>query len=88
MNTRIEFRCSKEEREKVRERANREGLSVKDYFLKHTIYKRGRSVLKAEEKASVCRIRTCLNKISEGIDESGNTQKILAECEWLCQSLK
>ncbi len=88
MNTRIEFRCTEEEREKVREKAKREGLSVREYLLKHTIYKRGRSGLKAEEKASVCKIRTCLNKISDGIDEKENIQGILEECERLCQSLK
>ncbi len=88
MNTRIEFRCTEEEREKVREKAKREGLSVGECLLKHTIYKCGKSGLKAEEKASVCKIRTCLNKISDGIDEKENIQGILEECERLCQSLK
>lgn len=88
MNTRIEFRCTEEEREKVREKAKREGLSVGKCLLKHTIYKCGKSGLKAEEKASVCKIRTCLNKISDGIDEKENIQGILEECERLCQSLK
>ncbi len=89
MSTRIEFRCSKEERAKVEKEANKEGLSTKDYFLNHTIYSRKRKRrIKTEERACVCRIRTCLNMISEGINEKENTKKILEECRSLCQSLK
>lgn len=88
MSTKIEFRCSLEERKMVEEKAKREGLSVGQFLLKHSIYKCGRSGLKAEEKTSLCRMKTYLNKISDEIEEKENTQKVLEECKKLCQSLK
>lgn len=88
MSARIEFRCSVEERSKVEERAGREGLSTGQFLLNHSIYKRGRRRLKAEERACLCKMRTYLNKISDGVDEIENTQKVLEECGKICQFLK
>lgn len=86
--TKIEFRCTKEERKKIEEKASKAGLCTGKYLMKNTIYKRSRSGLSAAEKACICRIGTCLNQIKDGISSEANTQKIFKECELLCQSLK
>lgn len=88
MSTRIEFRCSLEERRKIEAGARKKGQTVGKYLLDQSIYRRGRSSLKTEEKICLCRMRTYLNGIEDGINEEENIQKILEECRGLCQSLK
>lgn len=84
----IEFRCEEKEREKVYAQADKQGLSVKDYMLNSTIYRRGRSGLNTREKAAMCRIKTSLNKIDSNIEVERETAKIIEECKELCQYSK
>ena len=42
-DTKIEFRCKSKERERVKKNAEKQGMSVGDYLLNSTIYKKGRS---------------------------------------------
>ena len=88
MGCKIEFRCSEKERRKVKEKADKAGVSIGTYLLNATIHRRGRSGFNAQEKACVCRIKTCLNQIEEGLDCENNTKKIIEECKDLCQYLK
>ena len=77
--TKIEFRCTEEERKKVYDMAERHGQSVKDCMLNATIYKRGRSGLNTYQKAAVQRMKTSLNKMEKGIDVAEETEKIIKE---------
>lgn len=88
--TRIEFRCSEEEKKKVEEKAGKVGLRTGRYLLSESIYKRGnrRSGLRVKDRASICRISTCLNKISDGIEIEESKEQIIKECKELCQYLK
>ncbi len=87
---RIEFRCSEEEKEKIQKRADREGMTKGVFLMSQTIYKcgRGRSNLRRKEKACICRICTCINKINAGIQKEENRNQIMEECRVLCQFLK
>ena len=87
---RIEFRCSEEEKEKIQKRADREGMTKGEFLMSQTIYKRGRgrSMLRRKEKACICRMCTCFNKIEAGIQKEENRNQIIEECKILCQSLK
>lgn len=87
-NTKIEFRCTEEERKKAYDMAERHGQSLKDLMLGGTIYKRGRSGLGTKEKASIQRMMTSVNKIDSGLDIAEETEKIVKETRELCQSLK
>lgn len=87
-NTKIEFRCTKEEKKRVYEMADRMGISVRDFMLNSTINKRGRGSLGTREKAAFQRIKTSLNKIDSGIDVEQEKQKIMEEVRELCRSLK
>lgn len=87
-NTKIEFRCTEEERRKAYDMAERHGQSLKDLMLGGTIYKRGRSGLGTREKASIQRMMTSVNKIDSGLDIAEETEKIVKEARELCQSLK
>lgn len=87
-NTKIEFRCTEEERKKAYDMAERHGQSLKDLMLGGTIYKRGRSGLGTKEKASIQRMMTSVNKIDSGLDVVEETEKIIKEARELCQSLK
>ena len=51
-DTKIEFRCKSKERERVKKNAEKQGMSVGDYLLNSTIYKKGRSGLNTREKAA------------------------------------
>jgi len=84
----IEFRCTDKEKERVYKKADRQGLSVKDYLLNSSIYKRGRSGFNTVQKAALCRIATSLNKIDNGVEIQKETEKIIEECRELCLSLK
>lgn len=88
--TRIEFRCSEKERKRVNEKAKKAKLTPGQYLLSQAIYQRGRgrSGLKAKERESLCRICTCLNKISDGIKKEENRNQIIEECKALCQYSK
>lgn len=87
-NTKIDFRCTEDEKKKVYDMADRMGVGVKDFILNATIYKRGRSSLATKEKASIQRMKTSVNKIEGGIDVEQETKKIIEEVKELCQSLK
>lgn len=84
----IEFDCTEEERRRVKKQADKLNLTVRNYMLDSTIYKKGRSGLNTREKACMCRIRTSLNKIEDGIDVDNEIRKIIEECEELCQYSK
>ena len=84
----VEFRCTKEEKEKLYELAERKGLKAGDFVLNSTIYKRGRSGLDASQKSAMHRMKTSLNKIGSGIEVEKETGKIIKEVRDLCQSLK
>ena len=86
--TKIEFRCTEEEWTKVRALSDNQNLSVKDYLLNATIYKRGRSGLNTREKACICRMKTSLNKIDDGICSEEEVKKLIEECKELCQYSK
>lgn len=88
--TKIEFRCSKEERKRVEERAKKAKMTPGRYLMSQSIYKRGngRSGLKARERECLCKICTCLNKISDGIKKEENRNQIIEECKELCQYSK
>lgn len=83
----IEFRCSEEEKQRVRKNADRKGESVKEYVLNSTIYARGRKGISGRFKSAICRIDTTLNKIQDGIDVEKEMKKLVEECEELCQYL-
>lgn len=87
-SVKIEFRCTEDEKKRVYEMADRMGMSVKDFMLNSTIYKKGRSSFGTREKAAFQRMKTSLNKIDSGIDAGQETQKIIAEVRTICQSLK
>ncbi len=87
-STKIEFRCTEEERRKAYDMAERHGQSIKDLMLGGTIYKRGRSGLNTREKASIQRMMTSVNKIDSGLDIAEETEKIVKEARELCQYLK
>lgn len=87
-SVKIEFRCTEDEKKRVYEMADRMGMSVKDFMLNSTIYKKGRSSFGRREKAAFQRMKTSLNKIDSGIDAGQETQKIIAEVRTICQSLK
>lgn len=86
--TKIEFRCTEEERKKVKKYAEKHNMGVKDYVLNSTIYKKGRSGFNTREKACICRMRTILNKINSNIHTEEETKKLVEECEELCQYSK
>lgn len=66
-SVKIEFRCTADEKKRVYEMADRMGMSVKDFMLNSTIYKKGRSSLGTREKAAFQRMKTSLNKIGSGV---------------------
>lgn len=86
--TKIEFRCTEEERKRLKKYAEKRGMSVRDYVLNSTIYKYGKSGLNTREKACICRIETSLNKINSGICVEKETKRLFEECEELCQYSK
>lgn len=86
--TKIEFRCTEEEKKRLKKYAEKRGMSVRDYVLNSTIYKRGRSGFNTREKACICRIKTSLNKINSGICVEKETKRLFEECEELCQYSK
>lgn len=87
-SVKIEFRCTEDEKKKVYGMADRMGMSVKDFMLNSTIYKKGRSSLGTREKAAFQRMKTSINKIDSGIDTEQETQKIIGEVRTICWSLK
>lgn len=88
--TRIEFRCSDEERKQIEEHAKKAKLTTGRYIIRETLYgrRKGRNRLKAEDRESICRICTYLNKISDGIEIEESKEEMIKECKKLCRYSK
>lgn len=88
--TRIEFRCSDEERKQLEKNAKKAKLTTGRYIIRETLYgrRKGRNRLKAEDRESICRICTCLNKISDEIGIEESKEEMIKECRKLCQCSK
>lgn len=86
--TKIEFRCTEEEKRKLHKYAEKQHASVKDSVFNATIYKKGRSGFNTREKACIARMKTHINKIDSELNVEEEIKKLIEECKELCQYSK